>query len=121
MKGSRDGMLTVPPDEAPPRPPAAFAETRPSGGRAAGLAPRVRPLPVGRRRVPAARRRSDPAGSSAAVVHRCLVLAAYRSLTGGGNSPSRAASIIVRASCGSSMPISAKRFSTQRPIWRGSL
>jgi hypothetical protein len=43
-EGSCDGMLTVLLDEAPPDPPAFFAETRPSGGSAADLAPRVRPL-----------------------------------------------------------------------------
>jgi hypothetical protein len=45
----------------------------------------------------------------------------YRSLTGSGKSPSRAASIISRASRGMSMPNSSNFRSAQRPIWRGSL
>ena len=45
----------------------------------------------------------------------------HRSLTGSGSSPSRAASIISRASLGTSTPISLNLRSVQRPIWRGSL
>lgn len=53
--------------------------------------------------------------------HTGFVGVSYRSLTGSGNSPSRAASIILRASLGISMPNSSNLRSAQRPIWRGSL
>ena len=56
------------------------------------------------------------------LVRDCVeAVGVHRSLTGSGKSPSRAASIIWRASCGMSIPNSSNLRSAQRPIWRGSL